>query len=128
MIIIKPDENQLDYGSKVYSNTNNEHVKQTIFYAKSGKKDPNTKDREFVLFKDSKYTEPVSNNELIEAMLSGLIILEGVNIISPLFLAVNTNHNYSYVKIFEKYFMDFDKKEFYPIFNMYYSKEWLDIK
>ena len=31
MIIIKPDENQLDYGSKVYSNTNNEHVKQTIF-------------------------------------------------------------------------------------------------
>ena len=44
MIIIKPDENQLDYGSKVYSNTNNEHVKQTIFYAKSGKKDQNTND------------------------------------------------------------------------------------
>lgn len=127
MIIIKPDENQLDYGSKVYSNTNNEHVKQTIFYAKSGKKDQNTNDYEFVLFKDSKYTEPVSNNELIEAMLSGLIILEGVNIISPQLLTVNTKNNYSYVKIFNKYFMDFDKKEFYPIFNMYYSKEWLDI-
>ena len=128
MIIIKPDENQLDYGSKVYSNTNNEHVKQTIFYAKSGKKDQNTKNCEFVLFKDSKYTEPVSNNELIEAMLSGLIILEGINIISPLLLTVNTKNNYSYVKIFNKYFMDFDKKEFYPIFNMYYSKEWIDIK
>lgn len=128
MIIIKPDENQLDYGSKVYSNTNNEHVKQTIFYAKSGKKDQNTNDYEFVLFKDSKYTEPVSNNELIEAMLSGLIILEGVNIISPQLLTVNTKNNYSYVKIFNKYFMDFDKKEFYPIFNMYYSKEWIDIK
>ena len=128
MIIIKPDENQLDYGSKVYSNTNNEHVKQTIFYAKSGKKDQNTNDYEFVLFKDSKYTEPVSNNELIEAMLSGLIILEGINIISPQLLTVNTKNNYSYVKIFNKYFMDFDKKEFYPIFNMYYSKEWIDIK
>ena len=60
-------------------------------------------------------------------MLSGLIILEGVNIISPQLLTVNTKNNYSYVKIFNKYFMDFDKKEFYPIFNMYYSKEWLDI-
>lgn len=127
-VFYRTDEPPLDYGSKVYSNTNNEHVKQTIFYAKSSKKDPNTKNREYVLVKDFEHTEPVSSNELIEAMLSGLIILQGINIILPQSLIVYTKANYSFVKIFNGYFMDFDKKEFYPIYDMYYSKEWLDIK
>ena len=30
-VFYRTDEPPLDYGSKVYSNTNNEHVKQTIF-------------------------------------------------------------------------------------------------
>lgn len=118
----------VNYGSKVYSNTNNEHVKRTIFYAKASVKDPNSTNNEYVLFKDLKFTEPVSNDELIEAMLSGLIVVNDVKIISPSSLTLNKKNNYSYVQRVNKYFMDFDKKEFFTIFDMYYSKEWLDIE
>lgn len=117
-----------NYGSKVYSNTNNEHVKRTIFYAKESDKSTSSYDKEFVLFKDLKFTEPVSNNELVEAMLSGLIVVNGLEIISPSSLLLNLTSKYSYVRFFQNLSIDFEKKESIPCFDIYYSKEWLDIE
>lgn len=127
-VFYKSESRTIDYGSKVYSNTNNEHVKRTIFYAKISDKSTSSYDNEFVLFKDLKFTEPVSNNELVEAMLSGLIVVNGLEIISPSSLLLNLTSKYSYFRFFQNLSIDFEKKESFPCFDIYYSKEWLDIE
>lgn len=125
-VFYRSDGHALNYGSKVYSNTNNEHVKRTVFYAEQSDKNPSSHNNEYVLFKDLKFTEPVSNNELVEAMLNGLIVVNGLKIISPSSLFLNRKSNYSYIKFFQNLSIDFEKKESIPCFDIYYSKEWLD--